>query len=92
MAIAIKDILDFIYSSSCTALERQQIVGALNHQRKLENSKALYSFRVRERVKFTTSAGQTVVGTIAKLGRTNVQVTADNGARWRVSPSLLQRG
>ena len=49
------------------------------------------SFVPGERVYFETRHGQRVTGTVERRLQKNVKVTADDGASWRVGPSLLRK-
>jgi hypothetical protein len=50
----------------------------------------MINFHVGQRVRFTSSAGQLVRGTIARHNRKSVTVVTADGHQWRVSPGVLQ--
>lgn len=50
----------------------------------------MLNFRVGQRVRFTSSTGQTVQGVIARHNRKSVTVVTSDGAQWRVSPGFLE--
>jgi len=90
MAITTKDIVDFIWSPACNAAARQEIVQALNSQRKIASSQASRKFERGDDVEFTSKYGQKVAGVVTKVNRMSIHVTSTSGTKWRVSPQFLK--
>jgi hypothetical protein len=67
----------------------RRIVERLRLMQSARQLTALASFTVGMLVEFTTDAGLTVRGNIARLNRRTATIVAQTGS-WRVSPSLLR--
>lgn len=91
MATTVNEVISFIWSGQCTGADRQRIIQALNGQRKVASTQAATQFVRGDRVQFTNKYGSRVTGVIDKVNRMTINVTADGGGRWRVSPTFLQR-
>ncbi len=60
----------------------------------LEHARAhttMLEFRIGDRVTFTAAGRPQVVGVLTKYNRKTVTVISDDGRRWNVSPSFLER-
>jgi predicted metal-dependent peptidase len=66
------------------------IVERLRLMQQVKAHRAMTQFRVGQRVKFTTTAGQPVVGVLTKYNRKSVTVVTTDGHTWTVSPTFLQ--
>jgi hypothetical protein len=53
------------------------------------NQGRLYDLKPGMRVSFKGRGGRTVFGVVEKLNRTTINVTTDDGQRWRVKPVYL---
>jgi len=78
-------------------LTEQELI-SLNHRiverlRRIESINQQYhmmEFHVGQKVLFITKQEDIVCGIIAKLNQKTVTVMAEDGTRWKVSPSLLK--
>jgi small nuclear ribonucleoprotein (snRNP)-like protein len=50
----------------------------------------MVNFRIGQRVRFITTDGRTIRGTLTRYNRKSVTLVTDDGHQWRVSPSILQ--
>jgi len=50
----------------------------------------MMSFRIGQRVRFTSSTGQLIRGTVTRHNRKSVTIVTAAGGQWRVSPGLLE--
>lgn len=66
------------------------IVERLRLMQQVRAHQTMTQFRVGQRVQFTTSSGQVVVGVLTKYNRKSVGVLTDQGEPWTVAPSLLR--
>jgi hypothetical protein len=66
------------------------IVARIRLMQQIKAHGAMMKLRIGQRVRFTTSTGQVVRGTIARHNRKSVSLVTDTGQQWRVSPALLQ--
>ncbi len=66
------------------------IVERVRLMQQVKAHRAMTQFRVGQRVKFNSNAGQPVVGTLAKYNRKSVTVVTADGHSWTVSPTFLQ--
>lgn len=48
-------------------------------------------FNILDRVYFIDNDGNEITGTVIRLNQKTVTIKADDGKRWRVSPSYLKR-
>lgn len=53
--------------------------------------KAMLEFRIGDRVTFKPQGGVAVFGILTRYNKRSVTVVTDDGHRWNVSPSFLQR-
>jgi len=65
-------------------VERLRRIASINRQHHM------MAFHVGQRVLFVTKEEDIVCGTILKLNQKTVSVMAEDGTRWKVSPSLLR--
>lgn len=68
----------------------REAYGILGEAHKHNAAKAALEFRPGQRVEFTGRGGRLVQGVIQKINRTSISVTAADGVRWKVSPSLCR--
>ncbi len=66
------------------------IVARLRLMQQIRAHGAMVKFRVGQRVKFATAAGEIIRGTISRHNRKSVTVVTEAGVQWRVGPELLQ--
>ena len=84
----INEVLQFI--SQCDESERDQVIKALNTQRRVSNDKATSKLHLGARVKFTSSKGRGIIeGTVTKINRKSVKLDCGEQGKWSVSPTLL---
>ena len=48
------------------------------------------NFRIGQRVRFTTSAGEIIHGVISRYNRKSVTIISEHRGQWRVAPELIQ--
>lgn len=68
-----------------------RVVARLRYLNELKAHASMLEFRLGERVSFHPPERGTVQGVIVRYNKKTVAVVADDGARWNVSPHLLQR-
>jgi hypothetical protein len=66
------------------------IVARLRLMQQIRAHGTMMNFRLGQRVKFTTAAGDIVRGVISRHNQKSVTVVAETGAQWRVAPGLLE--
>lgn len=66
------------------------IVNRLNMLQRQRTRQSMGDFRLRDVVSFRTEDGQMVTGVLVRLNKKTVTVHTESGARWNVSPQLLQ--
>jgi len=82
------EVLQFI--SQCDESERDQVINALNTQRRVSNQRATSQLHLGARVKFTSSKGRGIIeGTVTKINRKSVKLDCGDEGRWSVSPTML---
>ena len=82
------EVLQFI--SQCEESERDQVINALNTQRRVSNDKATSKLYLGARVSFMSSKGRGLIeGTVTKINRKTVKLDCGDQGRWRVSPTFL---
>jgi len=82
-------VLDLLTEDELVQLNRV-IVARIRLMQQIKAHGQMMNFRLGQRVRFTTAAGQLVRGTISRHNRKSVTVITEDGHQWRVSPSLLQ--
>ena len=84
----INEVLQFI--SQCEESERDQVINALNTQRRVSNDKATSKLYLGARVSFMSSKGRGLIeGTVTKINKKSVKLDCGPEGRWTVSPNLL---
>ena len=84
----LNEVLQFI--SQCDESERDQVIKALNTQRRVSNDKATSKLYLGAHVKFTSSKGRGIIeGTVTKINRKSVKLDCGEQGKWSVSPTLL---
>jgi hypothetical protein len=78
-----------IYPSELVQLNHV-IIARLNMMQQLRAHSAMTNFRVGQRVKFTTSDGRIIRGVLSRYNRKSVTLVTQDGAQWRVAPTLLE--
>jgi len=68
----------------------EKIVERLKLISQAQSTVLLSQFSVGDRVRFLGREGQVVVGTIVRLNKKTISISAENGQRWNVSPNLVQ--
>ena len=82
------EVLQFI--ANCDDSQRDQIINALNTQRRIANQQATDNLHLGARVRFTSSKGRGVIeGTVTKINRKSVKLDCGDQGRWSVSPTML---
>lgn len=66
------------------------IVNRLNMLQRQRTRQSMGDFRLGDVVSFRTEDGQMVTGVLVRLNKKTVTVHTESGARWNVSPQLLQ--
>ena len=74
---------------SMNSSELNAIVAAVNKRRNALTKEAASQWMTGDKVKFNTRDGGVVVGVITKVNRKTINVVAESGMPWRVSPQLL---
>jgi hypothetical protein len=83
------EINEFVESLDSEGL--QVLLEAYRHRQKHKQRTAFHAFRPGDLVYFQSQrAGGRVDGRVVRKLRKNILVEAINGARWRVSPTLLK--
>ena len=84
-----ESINTFIAKNINTMEDYNRVAACLKVKFKQLSAREAARFFVGDRVKFTGKHGITVIGTITGINIKTINVTADGGAKWRVSPGLL---
>jgi len=69
----------------------EQIVERLRLIEQQRCTGAMMKFRSGDSVAFSSSGGNTVIGTVIRLNNKSATIVDEDGGRWRVSPSLLSK-
>jgi len=84
----LNEVLQFI--SQCDESERDQVINALNTQRRVSNDRATSQLYLGARVSFTSRKGRGLIeGTITKINRKTVKLDCGEQGNWSVSPTFL---
>ena len=82
------EVLQFI--SQCNESERDQVIKALNTQRRVSNDTATSKLYLGARVSFMSRKGRGLIeGTVTKINRKTVKLDCGDQGRWSVSPTFL---
>ena len=82
------EVLQFI--SQCEESERDQVINALNTQRRVSNDNATSKLHLGARVSFMSRKGRGLIeGTVTKINRKTVKLDCGDQGRWSVSPTFL---
>ena len=85
----LNEVLKFI--AKCDNSDRDQIIDALNTQRRTANQQATSNLHLGARVKFTSIKGRGIIeGTVTKINRKTVKLNCGDQGRWSVSPTMLE--
>ena len=85
---SLNEVLQFI--SQCDESARNQVIDALNTQRRVANSRVTSQLYTGARVKFNSSKGMGVVeGVVTKINRKSVKLDCGVLGKWSVSPTML---
>lgn len=68
----------------------RRIVERLKRMDSMRQQHEMMAFHVGQRVLFITKEADVIYGNILKLNQKTVSVMAEDGTRWKVSPSLLR--
>ena len=83
------EVLQFI--SQCDESERDQVINALNTQRRVSNDKVTSQLYLGARVSFTSRKGRGLIeGTVTKINRKTVKLDCGDQGKWSVSPTFLK--
>jgi hypothetical protein len=89
--ITIKDVIRFLSENELSSEDHNALVQALNARVKAKRNAIKAQFSVGQLVTFfSVRSGCHETGKITKINRKNIDLTAVNGVRWRVSPQLLK--
>lgn len=81
--------IDHLSESQLRALN-SLIVERLKRMKSMRQQHQMMAFHVGQRVLFITKEADIIYGSILKLNQKTVSVMAEDGTRWKVSPSLLR--
>jgi len=87
---SVNDINKAILSGNFSADELRSISQATKAAYTMLQSREKFSFYVGQSVGFTAK-GELVKGKVTKINQKTINVRADNGREWKVSPSLLKK-
>jgi hypothetical protein len=90
MSLNRQQITDFVDSLDEVGLSTLREVW--NNRRKNEQRNAFHQFMPGDAVWFTSSKGCRVTGRVVRRLRKNILIEATTGMRWRVTPTLLNKG
>jgi hypothetical protein len=82
-------VLDLLTEEELVQLNRI-VVERLRLMQQIKAHGAMMSLRIGQRVRFTSTSGEPVRGTVTRHNRKSVTVVTDAGHHWRVAPDLLQ--
>jgi len=68
----------------------RRIVERLKRMDSMRQQHQMMAFHIGQRVLFITKEADVIYGNILKLNQKTVSVMAEDGTRWKVSPSLLR--
>jgi hypothetical protein len=68
----------------------RRIVERLKRMDSMRQQHQMMAFHIGQRVLFITKEADIIYGNILKLNQKTVSVMAEDGTRWKVSPSLLR--
>lgn len=68
----------------------RRIVERLKRMDSMRQQHQMMAFHIGQRVLFITKEADIIYGNILKLNQKTVSVMAEDGTRWKVSPSLLK--
>jgi limonene-1,2-epoxide hydrolase len=84
----LNEVLQFI--SQCDESERDQVINALNTQRRVSNNRATSQLHLGARVSFLSRKGRGIIeGTVTKINRKTVKLDCGDQGKWSVSPTFL---
>ena len=69
----------------------RQIVQRLKFLDHVRTHSEMMEFRIGERIRFQSSGGDEVLGTLVKFNKKTVTIVTEQGERWNVSPGLLSK-
>ena len=69
----------------------QKIVARLKSLQQIKIQKSMKEFRLGDRVSFSSPNGEIIEGMLTKQKKKTVNVMADDGIQWTVSPGLLKK-
>jgi hypothetical protein len=65
------------------------VVERLRLMRQIRSHNTMMNFRIGQRVRFTTSAGEIIRGVISRYNRKSVTIVSEHRGQWRVSPEFI---
>ena len=68
----------------------RRILERLKRMDSMRQQHQMMAFHIGQRVLFITKEADIIYGNILKLNQKTVSVIAEDGTRWKVSPSLLK--
>jgi hypothetical protein len=84
------DSLEELHYEELVTLNRA-VVARIKQLNALKAQCELQRFRVGNQVQFISSEGDLIIGTIVRLNKKTVSLVTEEGAHWKVSPSLLKK-
>jgi hypothetical protein len=66
------------------------IVARIRLMQQIRSHEKMMHFRIGQRVRFTSSAGELIRGSIIRHNRKSVTICVGDGTHWRVSPGVVQ--
>ncbi len=81
--------IDHLTAAELIDLNRR-IVERLKRMDSMRQQHQMMAFHIGQRVLFITKEAEIIYGNILKLNQKTVSVMAEDGTRWKVSPSLLR--
>ena len=82
-------VLDLLTEEELVRLNHV-ILQRLRLMREIRAHDQMMSFHIGQQVRFTTSYGEVVHGTVSRQNRKSVTIVTSAGGQWRVSPGLLE--
>lgn len=86
----VSEINSAILNGNWSNEEIKSFVQAINYKMKEAQSRAVYSFRIGDKVSFTTRSGELIKGTVSKINQKTVTVNTSTST-WKVSGTLLKK-
>ena len=83
-----EDLMKEIIAGRWTNEEIDNLVAAVRFACEFKAKEAKASLRVGHKATFKDRSGKTLVGVVSKINNKSILIFVD-GARWRVSPSLV---